>query len=226
MFDEDDGEFRTSALSVRAVWGICRSPCAAPQGKGTEPFRLAITQCRQTDLPAGRRSQNPVKPSREQYSSFQNAKSTLWSPRSVPIRGVRVVTNVERNALDVRRIRGRRSRVVLARPCRRQVRAGDLRRENATSWIRHRLRQKRDASTSSFWRTPGPRPAESTRGTRWQLPSQSNTWGHGSLSSPGRRWHARRAMRLERCRPGGASCHLIVTAPEDGGPLSRPPPEP
>src|SRR6201987_4705995 len=33
-------------------------------------------------------------------------------------------------------------------------------------------------------------------------------------------------MRLERCRPGGASCHLIVTAPEDGGPLSRPPPAP
>jgi len=38
-------------------------------------------------------------------------------------RGVRVVTNVERNAVDVevpsdvRRWRGRRSRVVLARPC-------------------------------------------------------------------------------------------------------------
>jgi hypothetical protein len=42
-------------------------------------------------------------------------------------RGVRVVTNVERNAMDglmpkdVRHRRGRRSRVVLARPCRRQI---------------------------------------------------------------------------------------------------------
>ena len=40
-------------------------------------------------------------------------------------RGVRVVTNVERNAvdgnvpIDVRHVCGRRSRVVLARPCRR-----------------------------------------------------------------------------------------------------------
>jgi hypothetical protein len=143
MFDEDDGEFRTSALSVRAVWGICRSPCAAPQGKGTEPFRLAITQCRQTDLPAGAPFPKPRQAVAKNVLLFR-MRNRLYG-LLVPIRGVRVVTNVERNAVDVRRIRGRRSRVVLARPCRRQVRAGDLRRENATSWMRHRLRLKAEA---------------------------------------------------------------------------------
>src|SRR5579863_214487 len=34
MFGLHDGEFRASALSVRAVWGIYRSPGAATQGKG------------------------------------------------------------------------------------------------------------------------------------------------------------------------------------------------
>ena len=49
-------------------------------------------------------------------------------PRSAPARGrIAIVTNVARNAvaammpIDERHIRGRSSRVVLTRPCRRQV---------------------------------------------------------------------------------------------------------
>ena len=70
------------------------------------------------------------------FRIFENHDLTL--PFRSDRRGVRVVTNVERNAvdgnvpIDVRHIRGRRSRVVPARPCRRYVVAGILqkRREN------------------------------------------------------------------------------------------------
>jgi hypothetical protein len=37
MLGQHDGEFRASALSARAVWGIYRSPGAATQGKGRSP---------------------------------------------------------------------------------------------------------------------------------------------------------------------------------------------
>jgi len=68
-----------------------------------------------------------VQPSTKNIPLFRN-KNQAYGLR-VPhlTRGVRVVTNVERNAvdvnvpIDVRHICGRRSRVVLARPCRRQV---------------------------------------------------------------------------------------------------------
>ena len=67
-----------------------------------------------------------VQPLREKYSYFFFSEFVISSrPFRSDTRGVRVVTNVERNAvdvnvpIDVRHIRGRRSRVVLARPCRR-----------------------------------------------------------------------------------------------------------
>jgi hypothetical protein len=62
-----------------------------------------------------------VQPSTQKYSSFAFSELVIYSPRSAAdTRGVRVVTNVVRNAMDARaltderRIRGRRSRVVLA----------------------------------------------------------------------------------------------------------------
>jgi hypothetical protein len=54
-----------------------------------------------SDLPAGRCCKNPVNPTVEKYSAFPKRKSAVWSLRSAPTRGVRVVTNVERNAVDV-----------------------------------------------------------------------------------------------------------------------------
>jgi hypothetical protein len=64
----------------------------------------------------------------EKYISFAISENVVcFAYSAADARGVRVVTNVVRNAvdvtvsIDVRHGHGRRSRVVLARPCRRQV---------------------------------------------------------------------------------------------------------
>jgi hypothetical protein len=71
--------------------GLMDSRLRANDSFGTHP----------ADLPDGCGCKNPVKPSFVKYSAFPKRKSAVWSLRSAPTRGVRVVTNVERNAVDV-----------------------------------------------------------------------------------------------------------------------------
>ena len=78
----------------------------------------------QSDLPDGRACKNPVNRCAQKYFCFPAIRSSVWSPPFRTDKGrIAIVTDVARNAVDglvpwdERRRRGRRSRVVLARPC-------------------------------------------------------------------------------------------------------------
>jgi len=80
------------------------------------------------DLPVGREGKNPVNPAHEKYSAFPKSRSAVWSKSFRSDQGAYASSRTWSGTRwtrdvpdDVRHVRGRRNRVVLARPCKRQV---------------------------------------------------------------------------------------------------------
>jgi hypothetical protein len=83
------------------------------------------------DLPDGRAAESPVKLRAQKYFCFPETETGVWfaCPAFLAEGRIAIVTNVERDAVDAKMLtderhrRGRRSRVVLTRQGRCQVRA-------------------------------------------------------------------------------------------------------